>query len=173
MRKLILFALLLCGFGIDLAHARTWFVRADGGTRYSSNVPTGQCNGQYDAPYPGSGVNQNCAYNDFRYLYDDDSGHSFNTNNASGNYMGTWVINGGDTVVIRGCTALPTQVNPSNPACRIGWDAPTQGGSTSGNLGVNPHLRIIAHLLPCHLGRVAIPRAFSERARMELIPATQ
>jgi hypothetical protein len=134
MRKLILFALLLCGFGIDLAHARTWFVRADGGTRYSSNVPTGQCNGQYDAPYPGSGVNQNCAYNDFRYLYDDDSGHSFNTNNASGNYMGTWVINGGDTVVIRGCTALPTQVNPSNPACRIGWDAPTQGGSTSGNL---------------------------------------
>jgi len=97
-----------------------WFIRPDGGTRYSAKVPTGQCNGKYDAAYPGSGTNRNCAYNDFRYLWDDHSGWVG---------QGAWIISGGDTVVIRGCHALPTQVNPSNPACRIGWD--TQYGSPS------------------------------------------
>jgi hypothetical protein len=94
----------------------TWYVRTDGGTRYSSNVPTGQCDGKADVAYPGSGTNQHCAYNDFRYLWDDDSG-------AVG--QGTWVIAGGDTVIIRGCTALPSQQNPSNPDCRLGWDMST------------------------------------------------
>lgn len=125
MKRVLQFALLFCSFGVCRTQAATWFVRADGGTRYSTNVPTGQCNGQYDAAYPGSGANQNCAYNDFRYLYDDDSGQAAQFG---------WVISGGDTVVIRGCQALATQVNPSNPNCRIGWDAPTQGGSTVGNL---------------------------------------
>jgi hypothetical protein len=99
----------------------TWFVRPDGGTRYSTNTPTGQCNGKYDAAYPGSGANRNCAYNDFRYLYDDNSGAYDKL---------AWVISGGDTVVVRGCHALRAQVNPSNPACRIGWDAPTEGGGS-------------------------------------------
>lgn len=94
----------------------TWYVRPDGGTRYSANVPNGQCNGKYDAPYPGAGVNQNCAYNDFRYMWDDGSGMVG---------AGAWVIAGGDTVIIRGCSALPGQTNPSNPDCRIGWDGPT------------------------------------------------
>jgi Putative Ig domain len=94
----------------------TWYVRTDGGTRYSSNVTTGQCDGQADVAYSGSGTNQHCAFNDFRYLWDDDSG-------AVG--QGTWVIAGGDTVVIRGCTALASQQNPSNPDCRLGWDMST------------------------------------------------
>jgi hypothetical protein len=103
----------------------TWYVRPDGGTRYSSNVPSGQCNGRFDASYAstgGTGTNQNCAFNDFRYMWDDKSG-------AVG--AGTWVIAGGDTVIIRGCTASANQSNASNPNCRIGWDGPT--GPTSGN----------------------------------------
>jgi hypothetical protein len=96
----------------------TWYVRTDGGTRYSSNVTTGQCDGKGDVAYSGSGTNQHCAYNDFRYLWDDDSG-------AVG--QGTWVIAGGDTVVIRGCTALASQQNPSNPDCRLGWDTGANG----------------------------------------------
>jgi hypothetical protein len=94
----------------------TWFIRPDGGTRYSGNVPTGQCNGKADQAYPGTGVNQNCAFNDVRYLWSDNSGAP----NA-------WVISGGDTVVIRGCTALGSQMNPSNPDCRLGYDNNNNG----------------------------------------------
>jgi hypothetical protein len=95
---------------------KTWFVRPDGGTRYSSNVTSGQCDGKTDAPYGGKGTNQHCAYNDFRYLWDDDSG---------GVGQGAWVIAGGDTVIVRGCKALPSQQHPSNPDCRVGWDMST------------------------------------------------
>ena len=96
----------------------TWFVRTDGGTEFSANVPTGQCNGLADVAYPGTGVNQNCAFNDVRYLWADNSGNP----NA-------WVIAGGDTVVIRGCTALSSQTNPSNPNCRLGYDNATNGNA--------------------------------------------
>jgi Putative Ig domain len=68
----------------------TWYIRSDGGTRYSSNQPNGQCDGKGDAPYSGSGTNQHCAFGDYRYLWDDQSyGNS------------AWVISGGDTVIIR------------------------------------------------------------------------
>lgn len=97
-----------------------WYIRPDGGTRFSANVPNGQCDGQADAPYPGSGVNQHCAFNDFRYMWDDGSG-------LVG--AGSWVMAGGDTVLIRGCSALPGQVNASNPDCRLGWDGPTGAAS--------------------------------------------
>ena len=89
---------------------QTWFVRPDGGSRFSANVPTGQCNGQYDAAYPGSGTDQNCAFSSVQYLYTD------------GTYgVSQWIINGGDTVVIRGCAPLPGEQNASAPDCRIGW----------------------------------------------------
>jgi hypothetical protein len=89
----------------------TWYVRTDGGTRYSSNVTTGECDGKADVAYPGSGTDQHCAFNDFRYLWMD------------GTYGNSaWIISGGDTVVIRGCAALPEQQNPDNPHCRIGAD---------------------------------------------------
>lgn len=108
------------------SQAATWFIRTDGGTRYSSNVTTGQCNGKSDSAYPGTGVNQNCAFNDFRYMWDDDSG-------LVG--QGAWVSSAGDTIVIRGCHASANQTNPANPTCRIGWDQPT--GACSGGVGTN------------------------------------
>jgi hypothetical protein len=104
------------------AFATTWFVRADGGTRYSVNVPSGQCNGKYDASYAstgGTGVNQNCAYNQFQFMWDDDS--------QSGGYIPGavgWVASGGDTIVVRGCAA-GGRTNPSAPNCPIGWFGPT------------------------------------------------
>lgn len=69
----------------------TWYIRKDGGTRYSANMPNGQCDGKGDAAYPGTGTNQHCAFNDYRFLWDDQS---------YGNHA--WVIAGGDTVIIRG-----------------------------------------------------------------------
>jgi hypothetical protein len=105
-----------------LGPGSTWYVRPDGGTRYSGNVTSGQCDGLADAPYLGSGANQHCAFNDFRYLWDDNSG-------AVGH--GAWVIAGGDTVIVRGCKALPGQQNPSDPNCRIGWDKSTGSGADS------------------------------------------
>lgn len=86
----------------------TWYIRPDGGTRYSSNKTSGQCNGKADAPYPGNGTNQNCAFNDFRYLYTDGSNKA-------------WVIAGGDTVIVRG------------GPWRVGQDA--TGGDFGQNLG--------------------------------------
>ena len=70
------------------ASAETWFVRHDGGTRYSAHVHGGQCDGRADAAYPGSGVNRHCAFNDVRYLWADNKGEPNN-----------WVIAGGDTVL--------------------------------------------------------------------------
>ena len=69
----------------------TWYIRPDGGTRFDANVPTGQCDGKSDAPYPGSGQNQHCAFNDFRSLYDDQTWQN-----------SAWVIAVGDTVIVRG-----------------------------------------------------------------------
>jgi hypothetical protein len=40
--------------------AKAWYVRPEGGTRYSSKVTSGQCDGRTDAPYSGKGVNQHC-----------------------------------------------------------------------------------------------------------------
>jgi Putative Ig domain len=85
----------------------TWYIRPDGGTRYSANQTAGQCDGKADVKYSGSGTNQHCAFKDPRYLWDDQS---------YGN--DAWVIGGGDTVIIRG------------GPWRIGFDAAP--GSCSG-----------------------------------------
>jgi hypothetical protein len=96
----------------------TWYIRKDGGTRYSTRATTGQCDGKADAPYRGKGTNQHCAFSDFRYLWDD---QTYNND--------AWVIAGGDTVIVR------------DGPWRIGWDAATGkgagytwclGGGTSG-----------------------------------------
>ncbi len=73
------------------ALATTWYVRPDGGSRFSPDNPQGQCNGKTDAAYPGSGSNRNCALNDPRYLY-----------STGGNQPYSWIISGGDTVLMRG-----------------------------------------------------------------------
>lgn len=100
----------------------TWFVRPDGGNRYDASLYTpGQCDGKADAAYPGTGTNQHCAFSDVRYMF------MIGTYGNSG-----WIMAGGDTLVIRGCKALPSQQNPDAPHCRIGWDTPT-GTYDSGN----------------------------------------
>lgn len=112
-----LWPFLLVMFAIPTV-AETWYVRPDGGSRYSAKVHTGQCDGRADAAYSGNGSNRHCAFNEVRYLWDDGS---------YGNYA--WVISGGDTVVIRGCSAASDQGNPDNPHCRIGWDTGSGPGS--------------------------------------------
>ena len=106
----------------------TWFIRPDGGNRYDASVYTpGQCDGKADAPYPGKGSNQHCAFNDVRYMW------MVGTYGNSG-----WVMQGGDTLVIEGCKAQPSQQNPDGTHCRIGWDKAT--GNDSQNFwgaGVN------------------------------------
>ena len=68
----------------------TWYVKANGGTRYSADNLAGQCDGRGSAAYdPSGGVNQHCPFNDYRWLYDS---HGYGNNK--------WVIAGGDTVII-------------------------------------------------------------------------
>ena len=77
----------------------TWYVRADGGTRYSSKQTQGQCDGMSDAAYPGSGTNQHCGFNDVRYLWTDGT----NTFTPTTNFPAWgWIGSGGDTYIIRG-----------------------------------------------------------------------
>ena len=162
----ILLLLLIVFAGLPLS-AKTWYVRPDGGTRYSTNMPAGQCDGSADTAYPGHGKAQHCAFKDFRYLWDDESGHVGS---------GAWVIAGGDTVLIRGCAASRDQSNPHNPDCRVGWDAPTGTGANLWCYGVgsytcyNPpipsgspdhHTRILGqNYASCNTGGATDPRTY-------------
>ncbi len=105
----MLFTLVLAWACLPM-YGTTWYVRTDGGTRYSPNVTKGQCNGKADAPYPGSGINRACAFNDVRMLWQDGTYTNGSTFPAWG-----WVISGGDTVIIRG--SIGTGVS-----YRIGWN---------------------------------------------------
>jgi hypothetical protein len=97
MKKILCLALLMLStFG---ASATTWVVRADGGTRFSVNVSTGQCNGMADAPYSGTGTNQPCGFNDVRYLWTDGT---YTTSPTAGNPKWGWIGASGDTYLIRG-----------------------------------------------------------------------
>lgn len=100
MRALCMAAafLLTASFLAHTAHAATYYVRTDGGTAF-------QCNGSADAPYPGSGSAQDCAWMDPTIplpLGDDEYGHS----------IPPPLIHGGDTLVI----------GPG--AYMVGWGAP-------------------------------------------------
>lgn len=122
--SLVLFVLVIIVVGVviagphphkaDASGPTTWYIRPDGGTRYDTNQPTGQCDGQANAPYPGTGVDQHCAFNDFRWLYDDQS------YNEQAQGSAAWVISGGDTVIIDGCAS---GLNNTAPDCRIGFDS--------------------------------------------------
>ncbi len=92
---------------VVLIPGHTWYVRPDGGTRYSTNAPTGQCNGLADAAYPGTGTNQACAFGDVRDLWTD-----FSYNDGATFPGWGWVIAGGDVVIIRGG---PWRVGASGP----------------------------------------------------------
>ena len=88
--KAFLFALLVVLLPLP-AVATTWYVRADGGTRYSATNKSGQCTGTTDAAYPGHGTHQPCAVNDPRRLYSTGNGAAY-----------VWAISGGDTVLFHG-----------------------------------------------------------------------
>src|SRR5271170_7681476 len=98
---------------------KNWYVRTDGGTRYSSNMTSGKCDGQGDMPYPGVGANQHCAFNDVRWLWQDGS-----FPNGSFPSYG-WVIAGGDTVIIRGSIG-------SGVSWRVGWNNNSSAIDSSG-----------------------------------------
>jgi hypothetical protein len=72
---------------------QTWYVRPAGGTPYlnATVTPAGQCDGKHDADYPGSGINQPCAFGKVRYLWADETTY----------YQEKWIISGGDTVIVR------------------------------------------------------------------------
>ncbi len=82
--------------------ATTWYVRPDGGTRFSANSKDGQCDGQTDAAYPGSGTNRHCAYKDVRSLWTDGS---YVTSEHAGAPAWGWVGASGDTYILRGSIA--------------------------------------------------------------------
>lgn len=94
------------------ACATTWYVRPDGGTRYSTNAKQGQCDGKGDAPYPGKGTNRHCAFNDVRLLWQDGS-YAYNTSPFP---AWGWVIQGGDTVILRGSIAKGVSYRIGNNA---------------------------------------------------------
>jgi hypothetical protein len=123
----------------------TWYIRTDGGTRYSANVTTGQCDGKADSAYPGTGTNQHCAFNDFRYLWDDNSG-------AVGS--GAWVIAGGDTL-----TAASGGISLRAPAQIVA--GATQSDPIAASIHRFPQeLRRSIHAF---LGRTMLPATRAER----------
>lgn len=103
LRSLVLPLLLLCALP---ALASTWYVRPDGGTRYTAaNKTDGQCDGTADAAYPGSGVNQHCAFNDVRFFWQDGS-YATGTGDPNHPFPAYgWIGQGGDTYLIRGSIA--------------------------------------------------------------------
>ncbi len=98
------------------ATAATWYVRPDGGNRYSKNVTNGQCDGTADAAYPGSGVNQHCAFNDIRLLWQDGS-YSYAPIYEKKFPGNGWIGQGGDTYLVRGSIAAGTA------PYRVGWES--------------------------------------------------
>lgn len=94
------------------ASGSTWYVRPDGGTRHSSRVRSGQCDGLADAPYAGSGSNRHCAFKDARYLWQDGSSATAGEQASFPAYG--WVGAGGDTYIIRGSIQ-------SGVSYRVGW----------------------------------------------------
>jgi hypothetical protein len=87
---------------------QTWYVRPGGGTPYTNaaSTPAGQCDGKHDADYPGSGVNQPCAFGNIRYLWSDEVTYQ----------QLKWVISGGDTVIVR---QSPTGYETGQPSSSV------------------------------------------------------
>jgi hypothetical protein len=126
IRRIYMYALgaLLLGFSCLPAYATTWYVRPDGGTRYSVNAPAGQCDGKADAAPSGSKANQHCAFKDVRYLWSDGT-YSTGTKFPSWG----WVIAGGDTVILRGSIERGVSY-------RVGWNSASKYCDTTGCWGV-------------------------------------
>lgn len=118
----VLLLLSLFGFFCMPGYGSTWYVRPDGGTRYTAKAPKGQCDGLTDAAYRGSGTNQHCAFNDVRWLWSDGEYANISSFPSWG-----WVVQGGDTVILRG--SIGTGVS-----YRSGWNNPNNAHDTSTDL---------------------------------------
>lgn len=105
IRSLAILALLL-GLSSE-ADAATRYVRTDGGTAT-------QCNGSADAPYPGSGTNQNCAWSHPSW--------------ALGVYGGSGRLQGGDVLIIK------------NGSYAMGMGAPANADKSTCSSSVNCYL---------------------------------
>lgn len=118
----------LCAAAVALAShplsATTWYVRPDGGTRYSTNATKGQCDGKADAPYPGSGTNKHCAFKDVRYLWSDGS-YTYGDKFPGWG----WIGSGGDTYLIRGSIG-------SRVSYRVGANSSTKYCDSTGCWGI-------------------------------------
>ena len=93
----------------------TWYVNGVGGTRFSVNQTTGQCDGLSPNAYPGSGTNQHCAFNDIRYLWTDGT---YTTDTNVGAPAWGWIGSSGDTYLVD-CSG--------KASCRIGQSGPNSG----------------------------------------------
>ena len=146
--------LLLLGLAWQSLHGTTWYVRHDGGTRYSAHAPKGQCDGKTNAAYVGSESNQHCAFNDIRYLWTDGS---YSTDPKAGAPAWGW-IGTGETLI--SSTALECQ----NLAA----------GSVKVDQTPAIHLDCMAiHLPREHLHRpLALPRLIHKSLESTTRPAT-
>ena len=95
----ILFCLSCLIMCVSSCLAVTYFIRPDGGT-------DDQCTGLADAPYPGSGSNQPCAWS-----------HPFWALDGSGN----WKIQGGDTLIIHLGSYRMGIGAPNTNWCNANW----------------------------------------------------
>jgi hypothetical protein len=80
------------------------------------------CDGKSPSTYV-SGTNNPCPFNDYRFLWDD---QTFNNSNAN-----TWVIQGGDTVIVTSSASNAFQPSPQAPWSPVGWDNNTGTGAGS------------------------------------------
>ena len=99
VRLRLAFACLLYILGVSAASATDYFVRSDGGT-------VTQCNGLVDLPYPGSGIDQACAWN-----------HPFMALPP----LGTPRIEGGDTLHIGAGSYRMGYGAPGADNCHQNW----------------------------------------------------
>ena len=133
------FAALLCCAGLP-AHAATYYVRTDGGT-------TAQCTGTVDAPYPGSGSAQPCAFH-----------HPFDAlaPQESGSQNPAIVLHGGDTLIIDSGTY---EMGLNAPDARATYPA------------CNPAFSYDCHIPPIPSGTGSHTPSVVERSRHALSPA--
>lgn len=116
MRKTFLFLLALAALAVPaIAQPTQWFVRKDGGSRYTvENRQQGQCDGKADVSYAstgGTGINQHCAFNDVRFLWTDGQ----YTNATTGVFPAWgWIGKGSDIYIIRDGPWRVGQNGPNN-----------------------------------------------------------
>lgn len=102
------------GAAASASSGHTWYVDAAiGGTRYSTNMPNGLCDGTADAAPVGTTPNQHCAFSDVRMLYQDGS---YVTSPSAPFPAWGWIGQGGDTYYIMGSIAsgVSYRVGPNN-----------------------------------------------------------